>query len=229
LLIFLPVFFGAGLAMMDDGTEQVRPAVVNCDTGLGQALIAMFRSLDSELRFERSPPGSLIVVVFGGCAVHLYTSHRVSTDVDAEFVDVAIPSSVNLRDLLAALPEAFQEEGSGRVLELTYDLNFSACLGPLHEDYLERGVPLVSFGAESPLQVLIASPVDVAISKLGRGTDQDISDIYALLRTGFILASDFERLALQAIDCYVGNHEPPTSILRNILEDYLETPHGEPC
>jgi hypothetical protein len=89
-------------------------------------------------------------------------------------------------------------------------------------------VPLDSFGPLSPLRVLIASPVDLAISKLGRGTEQDVSDIFALLRTGFILAAEFERLALQAIDCYVGNHEPPTSILTNILQDYLETADGQP-
>lgn len=97
----------------------------------------------------------------------------------------------------------------------------------MHEDYLERVVRLDSFAPLSPIQVLIASPVDIAISKLGRGTDQDISDIFALMRSGFILASEFERLALEAIDCYVGNHEPPTSILRNILQDYLETTDGE--
>lgn len=206
---------------------DVRPAFVNCETALGQALIAMFRSLESELIAEGAPPGALTVVVFGGCAVHLYTHHRVSTDVDAELFEVALPPGINLRALLAGLPEAFTDERTGRVLELAYDLNFTPCLGPLHEDYLERVIRLDSFAPLSPIQVLIASPVDIAISKLGRGTDQDISDIFALMRSGFILASEFERLALEAIDCYVGNHEPPTSILRNILQDYLETTDGE--
>ncbi|RMQ87301.1 hypothetical protein ALP97_00184 [Pseudomonas salomonii] len=45
----------------------------------------------------------------------------------------------------------------------------------------------------------------------------------ALLRAGFILATEFRRLALQAIDMYVGNKESPVSILTNILHDYLET------
>jgi len=206
---------------------DVRPAFVNCETALGQALIAMFRSLENELIAEGAPPGALSVVVFGGCAVHLYTHHRVSTDVDAELLEVALPPGINLRAVLAGLPEAFTDERTGRVLELAYDLNFTPCLGPLHEDYLERVVRLDSFAPLSPIQVLIASPVDIAISKLGRGTDQDISDIFALMRSGFILASEFERLALEAIGCYVGNHEPPTSILRNILQDYLETTDGE--
>jgi len=213
--------------MKSDHSGDVRPAVLNCDTALGQALIAMFVSLERELMAENALPGALKVIVFGGCAVHLYTSHRVSMDIDAEFFSVDLPSQINLRELLAQLPEEFLNEQTGRVMELTYDLKFSTGLGPLHEDYLERGIVLDVFDPASPLQVLIASPVDVAISKLGRGSDQDISDIFALLRTGFILASDFERLALQAIDCYVGNHEPPTSILRNILQDYLETADGD--
>lgn len=209
---------------MSEGTSgDVRPAVLNCETPLGQALISMFGSLARELDAENAPPGALRVIVFGGCAVHLYTSHRVSVDVDAEFFSTTLPSEIDVCRLLAELPEEFMDDETGRLIELTYDLNFSTGLGPLHEDYLERGIRLPGFDSASPLHVFIASPVDIAISKLGRGTDQDISDIFALLRTGFILASEFERLALEAIDCYVGNHEPPTSILKNILQDYLET------
>lgn len=207
---------------------EVRPAILNCETALGYALVAMFKSVESELTFEKAPPAALTVVIFGGCAVHLYTSHRVSSDVDAEFFAPELPSRFDLQAMLATVPQTFVDERSGRVVELSYDLNFTSGLGPLHEDYLERGVPLDAFGPLSPLSVLIASPVDLAISKLGRGTEQDISDIFALLRTGFILASEFERLALQAIDCYVGNHEPPISILTNILQDYLETTDGQP-
>lgn len=204
----------------------VRPAFVNCETGLGRALTAMFKSLESELKCEAALAGALTVVVFGGCAVHLYTAHRVSSDVDAEFFGSHLPADLDLQAMLAEVPQKFVDDQSGRVVELSYDLNFTSGLGPLHEDYLERAVPLDSFGPESPLRVLIAAPVDLAISKLGRGTEQDISDIFALLRTGFILAADFERLAVQAIDCYVGNHEPPASILNNILQDYLEDGNG---
>jgi hypothetical protein len=215
--------------MSKGNSADVRPAVLNCQTPLGQALISMFGSLARELEAENAPPGALRVIVFGGCAVHLYTSHRVSMDVDAEFFSVALPSEVNLRKMLAMAPQKkYINEASGRLVELSYDLKFSTSLGPLHEDYVERGIPLEGFCAKSPLEVLIASPVDLAISKLGRATEQDINDIAALLRCGFILASEFERLALQAIDCYVGNHEPPTSILKNILQDYLETNDGGP-
>ena len=73
----------------------------------------------------------------------------------------------------------------------------------------------------------VAAPIDIAISKLGRATDQDVDDIMALLRAGFIVTAELRQLALQAIDMYVGNKEPPRSILTNILHDYLETADGE--
>jgi hypothetical protein len=49
----------------------------------------------------------------------------------------------------------------------------------------------------------------------------------ALLRSGFIITTELRRLALQAIDVYVGNKEPPTSVLDNILQNYLEITDDE--
>ncbi|MDI3275572.1 DUF6036 family nucleotidyltransferase [Pseudomonas sp. AL03] len=200
---------------------------VNSNTALGQALISMFKSVELELVGERAEPGAVKVIVFGGCAVHLYTHHRVSTDVDAEIYYANLPQSLHLQTLLAEVPEQFVDEQSGRLMELNYDLQYNTSFGPIHEDYWERSLPLADFSIESPLHVHIAAPVDIAISKLGRATDQDIGDVMALLRAGFILTTELRRLALQAIDVYVGNKEPPTSVLTNILQDYLETTDGD--
>lgn len=167
------------------------------------------------------------IIIFGGCAVHLYTHHRVSTDVDAEILQADIPADFGLRELLAETPEDFFDDATGRTMELNYDLSYTSVLGPLHEDYVERGVPLADFTGGSPLHIFIANPVDIAISKLNRATEQDLGDIMALLRYGFIESTELERLALQAIDVYVGNQEPPKSILRNLLQDYLETQDDE--
>ncbi|WP_230982105.1 hypothetical protein [Pseudomonas sp. Bc-h] len=52
--------------MKSDQSGEVRPAVLNCDTALGQALIAMFVSLERELIAENALPGALKVIVFGG-------------------------------------------------------------------------------------------------------------------------------------------------------------------
>ncbi|WP_347904314.1 DUF6036 family nucleotidyltransferase [Pseudomonas purpurea] len=187
----------------------------------------MFKSVEAELELEGAESGAVKVIVFGGCAVHLYTNHRVSTDVDAEIYYANVPEGLHLQTLLAEVPEQFLDERSGRLMELNYDLQYNTSFGPIHEDYWERSLPLVEFPVESPLHLHIAAPIDIAISKLGRATDQDISDIMALLRAGFILTAELRRLALQAIDVYVGNKEPPTSVLTNILQDYLENIDGE--
>lgn len=196
---------------------------VNTSTALGQALVSMFKSVEADLMLESARPGAVKVIVFGGCAVHLYTNHRVSTDVDAEIYEVNVPEGLHLQTMLAQIPELFIDERSGRVIELNYDLQYNTSFGPIHEDYWERSLRLTEFSQESPIHVHIAAPIDIAISKLGRATDQDVGDIMALLRGGFILSDELRRLALQAIDVYVGNKEPPTSVLTNILQDYLET------
>jgi hypothetical protein len=200
---------------------------VNTSTALGQALISMFKSVEAELALEGAGSGAVKVIVFGGCAVHLYTNHRVSTDVDAEIYEASVPEGLHLQTLLAEVPEQFVDERTGRLMELNYDLQYNTSFGPIHEDYRGRSIPLIEFPVESPLHVHIAAPVDIAISKLGRATDQDIGDIMVLLRAGFIVTTELRRLALQAIDVYVGNKEPPASVLTHILQDYLENTDDE--
>ncbi|MBO0492692.1 hypothetical protein J1G37_06245 [Pseudomonas sp. Marseille-Q1929] len=200
---------------------------IKTSTSLGRALVAMFKSIEEELILEGAKPGAVKVIVFGGCAVHLYTHHRISTDVDAEIYSSDCRNTLRLQTLLAEFPEQFFDEHSGRVMELNYDLQYNTGFGPLHEDYWERSIPLEDFPLESALHLHIAAPIDIAISKLGRATEQDVSDIMALLRAGFIVTAELRRLAMQAIDMYVGNKEPPKSILTNILHEYLETADGE--
>ncbi|MBC8998816.1 hypothetical protein IAI51_20015 [Pseudomonas sp. N40(2020)] len=197
---------------------------INANTALGKALVSMFKSVEAELTQENADPGAVKIIVFGGCAVHLYTNHRVSVDVDAEIYEACLPPGFDLQALLAQFPEPFIDERSARVMELNYDLQYNTSFGLIHEDYWARSIPMTEFPETSPLQIHIAAPVDIAITKLGRATDHDVADIKALLRAGFILASDFRCLALQAIDVYVGNKEQPASVLTNILQDYLEEP-----
>lgn len=199
---------------------------LNTSTSLGQALVSMFKSIEEELTLEGAEPGAVKVIVFGGCAVHLYTHHRISTDVDAEIYSSNSRNKLRLQTLLAEFPEQFFDDRTGRVMELNYDLQYNTGFGPLHEDYWERSLPLKEFSVESALHLHIAAPIDIAISKLGRATDQDVSDVMALLRAGFIVTTELRRLAMQAIDMYVGNKEPPKSVLTNILHDYLETTDG---
>ncbi|WP_041543316.1 DUF6036 family nucleotidyltransferase [Oceanimonas sp. GK1] len=186
-------------------------------TALGRALVAFFDVL--EPLFADGSKGIFQVIVFGGCAVHVHTQARGSADVDAE---VASHGYASKSDIVALLNEdAYvysNEEGVLQMLEL--DTSFNTTLGPLHEDYEDRVIRLMTQSSVPNVEVYVASAVDVAISKLGRFSERDRLDIQALLQLPHVSSAEFERLAQEAISYYVGE---PTRILCNmkmVLNDY---------
>ena len=56
----------------------------------------------------------------------------------------------------------------------------------------------------SPLTIWLPNPVDVAISKLGRLSTVDVADILVLLQDPAASWDEFERLATEASQYYVG-------------------------
>ena len=70
------------------------------------------------------------------------------------------------------------------------------------------------------MEVYVAGPIDVAISKLGRFGDRDQQDIQALLGLPLVDIDEFERLAREAISYYVGNPVPVLGNLESSLRDY---------
>ncbi|MEX7018865.1 hypothetical protein AB2C84_32995, partial [Pseudomonas aeruginosa] len=91
---------------------------------------------------EGQAPGTVKVFIFGGCGVHLLTHARGSDDIDAE-VEAA---KILRRDELVAVlvdPE-FYEQGDDD-LTVEFDPNYNTSLGPLHEDYRDRAIPIDGF------------------------------------------------------------------------------------
>ena len=188
------------------------------DTALGRALVTFFDVLEPV--YAGGDKGVFQVIVFGGCAVHIHTQARGSADVDAE---VASHGYANKPDIIALLDEdAYvfsDEEGMTQILEL--DTRFNTTLAPLHEDYEDRVVRLVTQSNVPNVEVYIASALDVAISKLGRFGERDQQDIQALLQLPYVDIGEFERLAREAISYYVGDHTRILGNLKVVLEDYL--------
>mgnify|MGYP006347549843 CR=1 FL=1 len=188
------------------------------ETPLGHAICKLFaRALPL---LEGKPSGSLKVFIFGGAAIHLLTKSRGSADIDAETVATR---ALNLDEIRAVfeVPETYEDE-SGRDLQVIIDQNYSNTLGPLHEDYRERAIPIQGFTDGSPLQLFIASPIDLAISKLGRFSEVDRSDIELLLRLGKIDVRKLLTLAEDAIDFSVIGSKGITRLnLRDVTEKYL--------
>lgn len=135
--------------------------------------------------------------VAGGAALHFHTGERVSVDVDAVFSRrIALPDGLDVayRD----------EDGAARLLY--FDRQYNDALGLLHEDAHDDSIPLTLDGIDpGVLDVRILTPIDLAVSKVGRFSEQDRADIASLARRGLVNPSRFEMRALAALEAYVGD------------------------
>ncbi len=190
--------------------------MLHLDTPLALAVRTLF---DRALPLLKSrPPGTVKIYVFGGCALHILTNARGSADVDAEVK----ASEKLLRDEIRAVytaPEDYEQNGLD--LSVVFDQQFNNSLCPLHEDYEDRAIPLADHQA-SPMQVFIAHPIDLAISKLGRFTQRDQEDIHLLIGAGKLDLAEFDSLAREAIDYYPCDKGTVTSCLRLVLDEARE-------
>jgi hypothetical protein len=163
--------------------------------------VAAFRELATRIAaaLKDVPPSALPVrmVVAGGAALHFHTGERVSIDVDATFSRrIALPDELDVayRD----------EDGTARLLY--FDRQYNDTLGLMHEDAQDDSIPLDLEGIDpGVLDVRILTPIDLAVSKLGRFSEQDRADIAALARRSLVDTSDLERRALEALEVYVGD------------------------
>jgi len=137
--------------------------------------------------------------VAGGAAVHFYTGERVSRDVDAVFSRrVALPA-----DLEIAYRDA---DGAARLLY--FDRQYSDTLSLMHEDAHDDALALTLDGVDARmLEIRLLTPLDLAVSKLSRFSDQDRSDIESLARHRRIRSADVRRRANEALAAYVGSTE----------------------
>lgn len=154
-------------------------------------------------RIERTLVGTLKrslplrMYVAGGAAMHLYTGERVSEDVDAVFSRrVALPEDL----------EVSYRDADGHARLLYFDRQYNDTFGLLHEDAHDDSLVLQLEGSDPKLlEVRLLSPLDVAVSKIGRLSDQDRDDIAALARRGLITSTALRRRAEEAAGGYVGD------------------------
>ena len=145
----------------------------------------------------------------GGWAVYYHTEHRMSGSVDISWSRrVPIP-----RDLQAfEISEAGRADGS---LVVVMDGNFNDVLGSFPPDWEARSAEIARFG---DMILHVMDPVDLAVSKVGRFTEQDAADIRELARVGLIDPKIFRRRAEEALDYYVGD----LTFVRYNLRDSIE-------
>ncbi len=174
----------------------------NARTALAKGLQELFRQLAQRLCLQKP----LNVYLAGGMAVHLYTAKRVTTDVDAEFGGrVFVPNDLIVKVEL--------EDGTSE--SMYFDTNYNSSFALMHEDYLDEAV-FLELGIEQ-IRLHVLSPLDLAVSKIARFSDNDKADIAELVRLGLTSSAEIEQRATDALNGYVGGQ----AMLRLNLRDAL--------
>jgi hypothetical protein len=165
--------------------------------GYRSAFEALLQRVQRQLASVPAAALPIRMVIAGGAALHLHTGSRVTMDVDASF---------SRRVLFADdLSVAWRDE-AGRARALYLDRNYNDTLGLMHEDAHDDAMRIEVPGVDpSILEVYILSPLDLAVSKIARFSEQDRNDIEALARAGLIDAAALRRRATEAMGGYVGD------------------------
>ncbi len=135
--------------------------------------------------------------VAGGAALHFYTGERVSQDIDAAFSRrIALPDNLDVAYRGA--------DGSARLLYL--DRQYSDTLALMHENAYRDSEPLSLPEIDAGiLDIRLLTPLDLAVSKIGRLSGQDREDIAGLARQGLVRSAALRTRADAALAGYVGD------------------------
>ena len=132
---------------------------------------------------ERVPPSSRLVLV-GGSALILLGSPRLTIDIDFVGDDIH-PNQLHQSIMQIA-----------RELKIHVEPVPLERFVPLPKGSEERSIRVGQFGN---LEVYVADPYSIALSKLDRGLDTDFEDIVFLAQHNFIAIGELERIARDAL------------------------------
>lgn len=162
-------------------------------------LAAVAEIVERIVRSLSLPEGSPAVRMFvaGGVAVHCYTGVHPTRDVDAVFSHrILLPADLDVNYIDAM--------GTRRLLY--FDRQSNDTFGFMHEDANDDSIPIRLNGVDArKLDVRLLSPLDVAVSKLARFADHDLTDILAFAEAGLVTGRQLRRRANEALAAYVGN------------------------
>ncbi|MBI5365403.1 MAG: hypothetical protein HZA54_00075 [Planctomycetes bacterium] len=155
------------------------------------AVEALLARIDALLPAEFTE--SVPTVLVGGVAVHVHTAARVSGDLEA----------VHGRRLLLPPDLAVTyigPDGHERLLHL--DTNFAAAIALLHPEAEREALPL---GRVGRLDVRVLTPIDLAVSKIGRWLGNDEADVRELAARGLLNATALDRRTRGALGYFIGD------------------------
>lgn len=165
---------------------------------LTAALGLMLDKLDTSIRESGYTGEPVKMYAADGIAVHYFCGTRYTADVDATFSHrILMPFS----DLVVKY-----QRDDGRSASLYLDPTYNDHFALLHPDHRDSAVEWDGIGNERRVVKLLAlSPVDLAVSKVSRFSEQDHEDILALASRRYFSAGQLRQRAEEALDYYVGD------------------------
>jgi hypothetical protein len=174
-----------------------RPSLLRADPDYLKAFSTIMSRIEHALGAKRAAM-PVTACVAGGAALHFYTGVRVSKDIDAKLTARVL---LDPSDLQIAYRDA---DGHARLLY--FDTQYNDSFALLHQNAYDDAVPVALEGVDARrLAVKLLTPLDLAVSKLSRLSEQDRLDIRALARERLIDATHLRRRAEEALPDYVGN------------------------
>jgi hypothetical protein len=179
---------------------------------LAAALATMVGNISQVLRANGYTGAPIKMFLAGGMAINYWCGTRYTADVDASFSRrVILPGD----DLIVQYTKA-----NGQKAHIYFDTTYNPTLALMHEDYEDNAVPWPEVAAPNQLvRLYVLSPLDLALSKVARFTEQDREDIKALAHEGLVLASEFRERATDALGAYVGNLAPVKTTIDMVSKD----------
>jgi hypothetical protein len=132
---------------------------------------------------ERVPPGSQLILIGGG-ALALLGSPRLTVDIDF------IGDDVNPSELHRFIMEIAKE------LKIDAEPVPLDRFVPLPKGSLQRQIRIGQFGN---LEIYVADPYSIALSKLDRGFDTDFDDIIFLIQLNLVSFNELEQIISDAL------------------------------
>ncbi len=162
------------------------------------ALSEMIDKIDAVLQSFAYSGEPIKMILAGGMAVNYYCGTRYTEDVDASFSrKILLPYA----DLIV---HYLKEDGTSAYIY--FDTNYSPSLALMHEDYPDDLVDYREINIKDrAIKLFLLSPIDLAISKIARFSDQDVQDILELASRRFFSAEELKSRAEEALSYYVGN------------------------
>lgn len=165
-----------------------------------RAFDEVLKKVQDQLKDAQPGVFPIRMYIAGGAALNLLTGARVTEDIDATF---------SKKVLLKEEVQVSYRDADGRARLMYLDRNYNDTLGLLHERAYRDAQPLDVEGIDRKLiDVRVVTPLDLAVSKLARFTDQDRADIELLAKKGLLASDAVRKRAEEALQGYVGDATP---------------------